>query len=395
MKTLESLSLQENRLAELDISATRWKSLTHLALSHNKIRSLQGLHLLPDLISLKLDFNDLSSLSSVGNLSQLRMLRISGNSRLTTLDVGSLSRLRTLYADFCDLREVSGLSSARRLENLSLRSQQSAKFRLSAPLPRRLRRLFLSGNPISKSLEQLGSVDAPQLQELVYLELAGCQLASLPSWLWDVMPNVRHLNVDHNLFQEVPHLTELTRLKRLSIVSCRIGRTASIVRAIDDLPLESLDTRSNPCTLGLYAPVPSPITGAISKSTHLPKGFAGTAAPFPHPAVVQPDFAEQQLISEEADEESNAHKSFFHKRLPDPPSGPSQSAKGVAQTKMNEAADERFIRALPADTLQQRILHRGVVAMACGRLRYLDGLPVHDEEVEEASQLLDSLSMPA
>ncbi|KDN52631.1 L domain-like protein [Tilletiaria anomala UBC 951] len=388
--TLESISLQHNNLKTIDLQGTTWTELRHLSLSHNQLESLTGLTHLAHLYTLQVEHNNLSQLDCRGGLRKLRLLRVSGNPRLSILNIKDLAKLRTLYADFCHLDEIQHLPHAKRLENLSLRAQQNSDFRWPRHLPSSIQRMFLSGNPLQNSLP---GEDAGELTNLVYLELAACQLEQLPDHMWSLMPNLRHLNLDHNLFVELPNLRALHRLKRLSAVSCRLEKTAPIIRALQDLPLESLDTRMNACTHGLYAPIIAPsryVEPRTPNSDNLPKGFASVAPPFPNPAVVQPAFSQKELsLGKQAEDPSAAHKSFFHKRLPTPIRGASNSEQGVSQTAMTLAADARFIRALPEAARQQRTLHRGVLAMACAQLTHIDGLPVSDAEIEEASRLLE------
>ncbi len=390
LTSLESVSLQGNQIRIVDLNLVNWPHLQHLSVSHNELITFRALERVPDLRSLKLDHNRLSRLDSLSALRKLRVLRVSGNSELQRLDVQGLKKLRTLYADFCDLRSVDHLGAAPELENLSLRSQASGSLRWPSELPRTLHRLFLSGNNLQGQLESFAAATPRvNLDELVYLELAGCQLDSLPESLWRTMPNVRHLNLDYNLFRELPRLQALARLKRISLVSCRINTATGLARGVEKMRIESIDSRLNPCTTGMYAPVVLPTSSPDQDEA----GIDPKAAPFPHPAVVQPDFARKQLEAEEeaAGNESDAHKSFFHKRLPLPPAGVSISAEGAAQTKRNEQVDRRFFPTLPEPAQAMRRLHRGILGLACPRLQFLDGLPVREEEAQEARRLIDRL----
>lgn len=103
---------------------------------------------------------------------------------------------------------------------------------------RDVKRLYLSGNPIPTSFP------SEKFFNLVYLELAMCQLDSLPTHLAQVIPNVRVLNLNFNALSELSPLEGLTRLKKLSVVGARVEKCRGLVRVVGSLKeLESLDLR--------------------------------------------------------------------------------------------------------------------------------------------------------
>ena len=80
-----------------------------------------------------------------------------------------------------------------------------------------------------------------------------------------------------------------------------------------------------------------------------------------------------------------AEMSFFNKRIPEPVS--SQGSYGpiaAASSAMYSASDERFSNTLPPHIAKRRLLHRGMLAMACQSLTWLDGLIIDEEEVFKA-----------
>ena len=392
LSALESLSLRHNQVTSVNLQKCGWPALQTLHLSHNRLTSVEHLDCVPQLRTLCLDHNNLASLNCAKQLPRLRILRVSFNSRLEVLDIHGLHRLQTLYADFCALSEIHGMGDALRLANLSLRAQSSEVFEWPRSLPSSIQRLFLSGNMLQNSFSKQSFLHSsgPVWSELIYLELAGCQLEKIPTALWAMMPNIRHLNLDYNLFRELPSLLKLRRLARLSCVSCRIVRTAGMARAVELLQLESLDTRNNPCTLGFYghAATIGHFTSSKPGATKLPPGFASKTAPFPDPSVVQPAWSTRAALEHDALDTSTLQKSFFHKRLPATQGDPTETEVGAAQVQAFEAVDSRFVKTLPEEVRKQRILHRGVIAMSCPRLRYLDGILVEEVEVDEANQML-------
>jgi len=79
---------------------------------------------------------------------------------------------------------------------------------------------------------------------MIYLELADCQLTSVPSDLGQLIPNVRVLNLNYNFIGEMGGLEELKRLKKLSMIGSRLRGTRGIVRALRRMgELEMVDFR--------------------------------------------------------------------------------------------------------------------------------------------------------
>jgi len=79
---------------------------------------------------------------------------------------------------------------------------------------------------------------------MIYLELADCQLTSVPSELGRLIPNVRVLNLNYNFIGEMGGLEELKRLKKLSMIGSRMRGTRGIVRALKRMEeLEMVDFR--------------------------------------------------------------------------------------------------------------------------------------------------------
>ncbi|EPQ28764.1 uncharacterized protein PFL1_03567 [Pseudozyma flocculosa PF-1] len=449
---LVHLSLSGNLLRGVNLERTAWRDLETLNLSHNALITVRGLGTLRRLRSLNLDHNRLSRVDLEPSMPKLRAMRISGNPSLTSLDVLPARKLRTLYADYCALDSIQNLESLTRLDNLSMRQQVEARVVWPARHLRDTRRLFFSGNAFPQGLDfealpsaasatsppelQLRRQPAPMVRflNLVYLELAACQLTALPVELPELAPNLRSLNLDHNLISTLPPLAGMQRLKRLSVVGCRIKKSKSIIKAIRGLDeLQVIDTRTNPCTLGLYPPLMIP-AGALDPARPGGQGYSSPSVaaahlpPVPSPAVVQPDRARHDAKRAESDRraaERQAEKSYFHKRQPplvdpalyddDDEDGEDRgygydddddrisAAGGHGETKVDErgravtqpsvtalflAADQRFYGTLPAGFQEKRALHRGLMAMSCARLSWVDGLFIEEEEVLRAEEIV-------
>lgn len=431
IRSLIHVSLSGNRLEGINLATTQWSGLETLDLSHNQLISIRGLHLKHRLKSLNLDHNNLNMVDLHPAMPRLRVLRVSGNVRLQVLDVAPAKRLRTLYADYCDLDRIENLDKLEHLDNLSMRQQADAVIVWPADQLRDVRRLFLSGNAFPRGITTTSAVAEPQKSivptsaiqplrflNLVYLELSACQLTQLPADLAEMAPNLRSLNLDHNLISTLPSLSGMQRLKRLSLVGCRVKKSKSIITAVRGLTeLSVLDCRTNPCTLGLYAPLIAPSAtplhrGAEDGSPDLDALAPSWLPPVPNAQIVQPDLASRQRQLEaqaQRDQIELLERSHFHKRRPpladyaiDPNATLAKEALekelarkadvdgGASYSSLFLAADARFVKTLPKQFYERRVLHRGLLAMACPKLNWIDGLLVEEEEVELADDLVSS-----
>ncbi|KAE8220255.1 hypothetical protein CF319_g6185 [Tilletia indica] len=506
LTALRRLSLRGNKLTHFDAASLDAGHLERLDLSRNSIRMVASLYRLRDLRELNLDHNALLNIDLGPKMARLRILRISFNPELSHLDVLPARKLNTLYVDGCSIAKVDHLGALNGLENFSIRQQATGAVHWRADETRDAKRLFFSGNAFIGGLlgYQDGDADASDASDasrssdshstipkansrkrshpdasgklrdpttisppitlftLVYLELSGCQLTAFPAALPSQLPNLRHLNLDHNLFTTLPGLQALTRLKRLSLVGCRIRSSQSILRAVQGLPeLLVLDTRMNPCTLGLYPPVivvsPLAPTPHGSGDGRAMSHVEAALPPIPNPEVAQPDVLPHNLRKaqrEQKEQRQRAEKSFFHKRSSalDPlegssaeesetdarsstmastvtddnegmnanapsrkrkleraaaaagaPVGAKVSSSRSGNTKVASssspttssalflASDARFLKTLPLKFIQRRQAHRGLLALGCPALVWLDGLVVEWAEVEVAQEFVEAL----
>lgn len=417
IRSLVHVSLARNRLRGINLATTQWTGLETLDASHNQLMSVRGLAAMRRLKSVNLDHNELGMVDLAPAMARLRVLRVSGNAKLQTLDVTPAKRLRTLYADYCDLDRIEGLDQLEHLDNLSMRQQAEAAIIWPADQLRDVRRLFLSGNAFPQGIstgparEAMGPALVQPLRflNLVYLELSACQLTHLPEDLAEMAPNLRSLNLDHNLISTLPSLAGMVRLKRLSLVGCRVRRSKALIAAVRGLgELQVLDCRTNPCTLGLYAPMVAPSrVGADTDDVLAPSWLP----PVPNAQIVQPDLAAAQQRKDaqvQRDQLERLDKSHFHKRhapvadyAVDPNATLARDAlaieterrareAGANYSALFMAADARFVKTLPKVFFERRVLHRGLLAMACAKLSWIDGLTVAQEEVDQADALVQS-----
>ena len=103
---------------------------------------------------------------------------------------------------------------------------------------RDVKRLYLSGNPIPLSFP------TERFYNLVYLELAMCQLESLPQDLAALLPNVRAINLNFNFITDLSPLMGLTRLRKVEVVGARLSKFRGLKEVVSSWPeIETVDFR--------------------------------------------------------------------------------------------------------------------------------------------------------
>ncbi|KAI1076589.1 hypothetical protein F5B20DRAFT_555634 [Whalleya microplaca] len=352
--SLQVLRVRGNLIEDVNLDGTRMGRLTELDLEGNQITSLQCLEQLPCLSLLNLQHNRLSSFAPspdfiIPNIQYLKLAR----NDLTSLDLSPFPSLRLLLADQNQLTAVTGFAACRRLDTLSLRSQQhdaplDAGALLSAAYE--VRKVFLSGNALGRSLDRL-RLDLLNLQ---YLELANCGLRTLPRGLGLLLPNLRALNLNFNALEELEPLRFIPRLKYLYLAGNRIANAARAVDVLGGFPhLARLDLRDNLTTHGFYAPVQQPMPSASTSDEGDGKGRGK---------------GEGKWVTGSGD-----GAGFF--MLPD----------------ADPERDWQFARRADLRTRMRRRLHERFVLEACRRLRVLDGLPTAGIEVERRDAVYDAL----
>ncbi|GAA5977618.1 hypothetical protein JCM10908_005039 [Rhodotorula pacifica] len=334
LDSLVRVSLKNNHLSELDFSRTNWTRLETLHLARNQISRIRGLERLQSLTTLNLDHNRVSALSAESPMPRLRVLRICQNP-LPQLDISFAPRLRTLFADSAQLGAVQGTDQLGKLENLSVRDQSGGALTLTMPHLRDVKRLYLSGNPLPRSFP------SEKFFNLVYLELAMCQLSTLPDNLAAVIPNVRVLNLNHNFLSDLSPLSGLTRCTRLSIVGARISKARHLATVLAGLPeLEVVDLRMNPLTLAFYPPL-------------VPSGESMLPAHAEH-RILHPDSLPSSIPSSALDDPVNNSSAWLK-------------------------LDTKFRRSLPDEWYHRRAAYRAVVLQSVPALTRLDGIDVAKE----------------
>ncbi|KAK4046693.1 Protein nud1 [Microbotryomycetes sp. JL201] len=334
---LVRLSLAGNMISNVNFSSCKWSRLELLNLNRNKINSIDGIESLQALSLLNLDHNEVTTIEPKLVMPRMRVLRLCSNP-VRMLDVSFVPKLRTLYIDSARLGTVYGTDTLRKLENLSIRDQSGEALTLAMRDVRDIRRLYLSGNPLPRAFP------SEKFFNLVYLELAMCQITTLPADLANVIPNVRVLNLNFNFVEELEPLAGLTRLTSLSVVGARLSKVRSVAAVLASMQeLQTCDLRMNPLTLAFYPPFISP------------------------PSVAMPSHAEHQIL----------HPDDEPSPLIEPANWPS--------------IDKKFRRTLPDRYYFKRASYRAVVLHSVPTLVQLDGLNLDRERPKLARLRLSAV----
>ncbi|KAK6363826.1 hypothetical protein TWF730_001233 [Orbilia blumenaviensis] len=247
---LVKLRLRLNNIRSINFGASHLKHLKTLDLGSNKIESAEYLHRLPELSYLNLDSNKLIEFNIPNGLEvrSLRTLDLSKNN-LRVFTIRPFPNIKTLYLDSNKLETIDGIAGARYLDSFSFRSQTgSSTVNIPFNSLYELRKVYASGNPIS-SLSMLD-----YFVNLQYLELASCNLRTLPSNFGRMMTNTRVINLNNNALSDIKPLYGIVRLKKLYLMGNRISNLQKLNNMLRFLPfLSELDLRHNPLTLGFYA----------------------------------------------------------------------------------------------------------------------------------------------
>ena len=318
------------------------------------------------------DGNELSALRPEWAMTNVKTLRISNN-RLTRLDLSRFPKVRTVFADRNDLLSIERSDGGTsRIESLSLRNQKSPGLRLRKTDLENVKRLYISGNPISSDF-----FPTSPLYSLIYLEAAACSLTSWPRDMARRMPNLKILNLNYNYFENLNGLYGMTELRKLTIVGGRLGGSGAkgVVGALRGMTsLEEIDLRSvtlvkdlgsridairrmNPSTLGFYLPLilPNPASNAILDPS--PRSPPRRQAPLPSVTL------------------ATIHPASFRA---DPPAA-----------NVWASLDGQFRKALPDEWYSKRLVYRGLIMATCPKLQFLDGIRVEFAEKRKAEKLLE------
>lgn len=248
LKNLKTLKANFPRLKQLPDDISQLASLTHLELSmdSDSMKKLpESFPRLDRLVELKLEIHALKSLpNNFSALDNLQRLEIHSNA-LAELppDFGKLRNLRSLSIENAALRALpKGFGELPALQELSLRATDLARLSDDFSKLAKLRRLeIIQASELDKAIQKLDAIDS--LEEL---ELSNCGLSAFPAFIAKLV-KLRVLNLSENEIGALPKgVDRLTMLRELKLNS----------NAIEDLPaglgtlpvLERLDLSRNAFT---------------------------------------------------------------------------------------------------------------------------------------------------
>jgi Leucine-rich repeat (LRR) protein len=252
---LMDINISGNKVTAVDFKDTALIQLKNLDMSNNCLEQLSNIDRLKNLLSLDVSNNKLSEITPA-NRRGPKMLDdfAAENNQLVTFNFKRFPALRFALLDGNRISRVHGLSQARKLERLSLRSQEGQIDLVSHILstPNDCRSITLSDNPVPD-----GQLPLPELphHSLQQLELVSCSLVSLERGFSRAYPNLRNLNLNHNAINDVTYLQGMPKLERLVLVGNRIRRMRRTCLVVGRLPsITILDIRDNPLTMGFHPP---------------------------------------------------------------------------------------------------------------------------------------------
>jgi Leucine-rich repeat (LRR) protein len=264
---LMDIDLSGNKLTAVDFRDTGLLLLKHLDLSSNCLEQLSHIDRLKHLLMLDVSNNKLSEITPANRRGPKLLDDFAAeNNQLTTFNFKRFPALRFALLDGNKISRVHGLSKARKLERLSLRSQEGQTDLVNHILctPNDCRSITLSNNPVPG-----GHLMLPELphHSLFELELAGCSIAILEKGFSQAYPNLRNLNLNHNAINDISYLQGMPKLQRLVLVGNRIRRMRRTCLVVGRLPsITILDIRDNPLTLGFHPPSSPGVAIEITES---------------------------------------------------------------------------------------------------------------------------------
>ncbi|KFV71536.1 Insulin-like growth factor-binding protein complex acid labile subunit [Dryobates pubescens] len=200
-KSLLSLKLDKNHLKTVRLRDMKHlENLSEFFLSENRLTSIDGAQLLPNLTILELSKNQLHTLP-LRLPSRLQKLDCSNNliQRVTAHNFQGLPDLKHLFLDnnIVSTFEAGALQQCAQLSNLALEQN----LLISIPLRQvnlrtadTLARLDLKGNDI----EDVGEQELKDLKQLQVLNLRNNKISALDCKVFEYLPRLRHLYLDGN-----------------------------------------------------------------------------------------------------------------------------------------------------------------------------------------------------
>ncbi|KAI5795745.1 hypothetical protein EDC01DRAFT_745177 [Geopyxis carbonaria] len=250
LEGLKVLRCRRNKIQSVDFRKSGLNRLVEIDLRGNQLTEIVGLQTLPSLVHVNFDQNQLQSLSIPPGtkLPSIRSIKLTQN-EFVNFDVSPFPNLRVLYMDNNKLSSVNGMTRAKNIDAISFRDQdtEGGDFTLDINRMFEARKIYLSSNAII-SLD----IHVPFFN-LQYLEIASCQLRSLPENFSRLFPNLRVLNINYNRIADIRPVIGCSRLEKFLAVGNAVSKMKVFRRVLEKLRvLRFFDLRMNPLTLEFY-----------------------------------------------------------------------------------------------------------------------------------------------
>ncbi|KAF5208786.1 hypothetical protein E0198_004685 [Clavispora lusitaniae] len=363
LTSLISLNLSQNNVSgTIDFTNFSLSNLQELNLAENKITSLTGIETLRNLRVLNLNENKLERISCREKHRHMKKLLLKFN-KLKDLDLAPFPSLRILRIDGNYLESINGSNKLEFLQELSIKCQANSSVTERLVMDAEdVVNLDLSGNSIPPSVwEKRPHSNA--FANLNILNLSAVGLTNIPPSFGETFSNVRELNLNFNKLSNLEGLSNLTRLKRLNVLSNNIDKVEMILRSLSGSreTLKILDMRLNSFNFEFYPYVfnPQELEYALQSGSDV----------FTSPI---------QLEAHDDIENFSIHYDAMNK-----------------SQKEWEARDAEFFQKLRADgkfkSLNERLNYETILIGFFPRLRILDGGSINRGKREQMEERIKSV----
>ncbi|KAF2402630.1 hypothetical protein EJ06DRAFT_348549 [Trichodelitschia bisporula] len=238
LQSLISLRLSNNKLTYLPKNISQFKQLRSLNVSSNNLSEFPDYMCDMDtLVDLDISFNSISQLPQIGRLKSLERLWATNNKLSGPFPPSAcyLENLREVDVRHNAIDNIDVLADLPRLEYLMVGHNSISSFVGTFPT---IRVLLMNHNPVTRF-----NIELP-IPTLSTLSLDKAKLAALPDDLFQKIPNLTKLILDHNHFVSLsPQIGKLTKLEHFSIAKNLLSSLPPEIGRL--VELRYLDLREN------------------------------------------------------------------------------------------------------------------------------------------------------
>jgi Leucine-rich repeat (LRR) protein len=223
------------------------KNVTEISITNEKVNSVKGIYLFPNLTSLTLQNCGLSSVhSDIGKLTKLQTLNL-GSNKITKLptSVSGLTNLKTVDLSYNQLTALpTAAKKWTKVTSLDLSNNAMTQIPTgSLPYMKALTSLDLSNNKIANatSATQTKLNSLKTLTKLTKLDLSGNKITSFPTTAIGAMTKLTELYLQDNALTSIPStIGKLTALTTLNAADNKITSLSSSITKCTKLKVLNL-----------------------------------------------------------------------------------------------------------------------------------------------------------